>query len=91
MNKEKFNEAYMEIDDFRDKLGETFFDFFNEEDNSTYEIAKSIIAVIDTCETERDFEIADRMVTAICGYCLESIIDKIKRRDAVGHCWESIY
>ena len=89
MSKEEFNEAYIGIDNFRDKLGEMFLDFFNEEDNSTYEIAKSIIAVIDTCETERDFEIADRMVTAICGYSLDSIIDNIKERDEDDYIWES--
>lgn len=91
MNKEEFNKAYIEIDDFRDKLGETFFDFFNEDDNSTYEIGKSIISVVGLCETERDFKFADRMVTAICGYSLDSIIEKIKERDAKGYKWESVY
>lgn len=81
MNKDDLNKAYMEIENFRDKLGEVFYDAVQEDDNSTYEMAKSIIAVFDSCETERDFEIADKMLTAICGWCLQTLVDRIVSRD----------
>lgn len=78
---EEMNRAYREIEDFRDKLGETFFDVFMEEDNNNYEVAKSIIHVFDMCETERDAEIADKMLIAICGYSLEALINKIRENE----------
>lgn len=87
---EEFDQAYLEIEDFRDKLGEQFCDFFNEEDNNTYEMGKSIISAIEKCETEREYEIADAMVIAVCGYSISSIIEKMLERDASGYVWESV-
>ena len=78
---EEMNKAYREIDDFRDKLGETFYESFMEEDNSNYEVAKSIIRVFDMCETERDVEFTDKMLIAICGYSIESLINKIREKE----------
>jgi hypothetical protein len=83
------NNSYGEIDNFRDKLGETFFDTFMEDDNYTYEIAKGIINVFSCCKTESEVEIADKMLIAICGYCLETLINRIKARDKDDWCWES--
>ena len=78
---EEMNKAYREINDFRYKLGETFYEAFMEEDNSNYEIAKSIICVFDMCETERDVEFADKMLIAICGYSIETLINKIREKE----------
>lgn len=78
-----------EITDFTDKFGEVFFDAIMEEDNSTYEMAKSIIAVLDSCETERDIEMADRMLIACCGYSFETLVNRIKEQDSNGYQWES--
>lgn len=86
---EILNNAYMEIENFRSKFGETFNDAYQEDDNYTYEISKSIIGVFDMCETERDVEIADRMLIATCGYCLESLINRIEQRDNDDYEWES--
>jgi hypothetical protein len=74
---DELNNAYKEIEDFRSKLGETVNETFMEEDNYTYEISKSIISVFDKCETERDVEIADSMLIALCGYGIRTLIDKI--------------
>lgn len=89
MNKEILNKAYTEIDNFRDKLGEVFFDAVMEEDNTTYEMAKSIIAVFDSCETEEQFKIADGMLTAICGWKFETLVSQINERDEAGYTWKS--
>ena len=88
-SQEQLQEKCQKIDNFTDKLGETFFDAIMEEDNSTYEMARSILRVLQGCETEEQYNIADSMVTAICGYCIDSLIDKIEERDADGYCWES--
>jgi len=90
MEKSKIlNDAYVGIENFRNKLGETFVDAYMEDSNSSYEISKSIIAVFDNCKTEREFEMADRMLIAVCGYSIESLIDQIKGRDASGYVWVS--
>lgn len=89
VNKKILDNAYTEIDSFRDKLGETFFDAVMEEDNSTYEMSKSIISTFDSCKDDMEFKVADNMLIAICGYSLETLINRIKERDKQKHKWES--
>lgn len=89
MNAEMLDTAYAEIEDFRDKLGEMFYDEFMEADNSTYEIGKSIIATFVCCKTPEEFKVADSMLTAICGWSFETLVEKIKARDAEDCAWES--
>ena len=90
MNKETLNKAYAEIDNFRDKFGENFYDAIQEVDNSTYEMAKGIISVFSSqCSTKKDFEIADAMLMAICGYSFETLVERIKKLDEEGFQWES--
>jgi len=83
------NDAYSNIENFRDKLGEVFYDEFMKDDNSTYEISKSIINTFGRCQTERDFEIADAMLIAVCGWSFETLLEKIKERDTNGFAWTS--
>ena len=89
MNEEKLETAYAEITNFRDKLGETFFDAVMEDDNTTYEMAKGIISVFGDCNTETEFEVANNMLMAVCGYSFESLVEKIKERDMENYIWES--
>lgn len=89
MNRETLNSAYAEIDNFRDKLGETFFDAVMEEDNSTYEMAKGIISTISSCNSKKEFEAANNMLIAVCGYSFETLVGRIKERDEQGYSWES--
>lgn len=86
---ERLNNAYREIENFRDKLGETFYDAVQEDDNYTYEIAKSIIHVFNMCKTERDVEIADKMLIAICGYSIDTLLSRIEEREAIDYDWIS--
>lgn len=88
MNRNDFNRAYSEIENFRDKLGETFYDAVQEMDNTTYEIAKGIIHVFnERCITEEEFAVADAMLIAICGYNVKELIDKINERNRNGYLW----
>ncbi|MBD5534552.1 MAG: hypothetical protein HDQ99_02610 [Lachnospiraceae bacterium] len=90
MNKEILNKAYAEINNFRDKLGENFYDAIQEDDNSTYEMAKGIISVFSSqCNTKKDFDIADAMLMAICGYSFETLVERIKELDEMGYQWEN--
>jgi len=81
--------AYAEIDDFRLKLGEIAFDAIMEEDNFTYDMAKGIISTFELCTTEREYDIANMMLTGICGYGLETLLNRIRERDKQGYFWES--
>lgn len=74
----------------QDKMGETVYDFIEEDDNSTYDMGKAIINVITDCETQQELDIADNMLTAICGYNLDSIMTKIEERDKSGYAWMSL-
>ena len=88
MNRNDFNRAYSEIENFRDKLGETFYDAVQEMDNTTYEMAKGIIHVFnERCITAEDFALADAMLIAICGYSVKELIDRIKERNRNNYLW----
>ena len=76
--------------DIQDKIGETVYDFIEEDSNNTYEIGKSVFNVITDCETQEELDIADKMLTAICGYNLDSVLAKIEERDKSGYAWESL-
>ncbi len=80
--------AYREIPNFIIKLGQIFYDAVQEDDNFTSDMAKSILQVFYKCETEKDFEIADGMLIAICGYSFETLLQKIKEKDEEGFQWE---
>ena len=74
---------------FSEKLGEVFLDCFEEDDNNSYDIAKGIRSVLQDCKSKREFEIADQMLIAICGYSLQSLLDLIRERDDQGYVWVS--
>lgn len=88
MTKEEFN-TYINIDNFIEKLGEEIIEAVMEKDNFSCEISKSVISVFDSCTTNQEFEIADKMLIAICGYSINTLIENIKDKDAKGHIWES--
>lgn len=85
-----YHDAKKEIEDFTDKLGETFYDRFEEPSNSTAEMGGGIRAAFDMCSTEKEYKIADAMLTGICGYNLSSIVEEIKEKDGAGYTWESL-
>lgn len=66
---------------FNETLGNAFYEAFMEDDNTFYEIGKSIIHVFDMCETERDVEFADRMLIAVCGYGINTLMNRIEGED----------
>ena len=90
MNKEVLNAAYTEIEGFRSKFGETFYDATQADDISSSEMATGIISIFSSlCKTENEFKIADEMLIAICGFGFEYLVEKIKKRDQDGYEWES--
>ena len=90
MTKEILDSTY-EIDNFRDKLGEVFLDAFMEDDNSLYEISKSIIKAFEKhYESPEELGAANDMLIAICGYSFEELIKRVEKRDLEGYEWESI-
>lgn len=89
MNEEKLEKARTEIEDFTDKFGETFVEAIMEYNNTSKEMAKGIIAEFCSCRSERDFEVANNMLMAACGYSFESLVERIQKRDTDGYIWES--
>lgn len=87
---QKYRKEIEKIEYFRDKLGEVIVDSFNEIDNSSYEIAKSVVSTFAGCKTESEFKAANNMLSAICGYNIESLIQEINNRDNKGYLWESV-
>lgn len=82
MNKEILNGAYAEIDHFRDKLAEILVEEVMADDNLGIDMAKSVISTFMCCQTEREFVIANYMLAAVCGWSFETLVEKIKERDA---------
>lgn len=84
------NEAYMQIDEFRQKLGEVVVEEFMKDDNSAYEIARSIIGAFESCKSDDECIAANRMLIAITGWGIDTLIEKIKEKDASGYKWEGL-
>lgn len=41
-------------------------------------------------KTEREFQVANNMLTGACGYSIQTLIERIKELDEdPEHCWES--
>ena len=90
MNKEIFEQAYNNIYNFTDKFGEVMYDEINSDDNFTGIMATYVMRAFQDCQTEREFDIADKMLTAICGWNFESLVERIKEKDAdPDFYWES--
>ena len=90
MNKETFEQERKKIYNFREKLGEVMYDAINEWDNFPRDMAKYAIDAFLECETEREFQIANNMLTAICGWGIDTLIERIEEKDAdPNFYWES--
>ena len=59
-------------------LGNAIYEAFMEDDNYFHEIGKSVIGTFTDCENEKEFELADRMLAAVCGWKIESLLNRIK-------------
>ena len=78
------------IENNRDKLGEMIYDCIQEDTNFTTEIGKYVMQDIMDCKTERELEIVNNVLISITGYSIETLIEKINKRDMEGYYWESI-
>ena len=83
--REKLDKAYVEVENFSYKLGEVIWDAILEEDNTNVEIAKSVLSVFDNCNSIEEIKIADRMLIAICGYSIKTLIEEIEEREKNGY------
>lgn len=79
-----------DIEDIRDKFGETIYDCIQEEYNSTSDIGKYALDAIMECKTGRELELVEKMLAAITGYNIDSILEKIRALDGEGYAWESL-
>lgn len=69
-----------EIPDFANKMNDICCDSMRNYDNSTW-IASYIISTIRECKTDREFEIANTMLSCCCGMSFESLINQIVDQD----------
>lgn len=78
------------MENVKEKLGETIYGCIQEETNFTRDIGKYALNVIMECTTQRELNIANNMLIAITGCCIEYIMEEIEKRDRDGYFWESI-
>lgn len=83
MTFETLNQAMEQVDNLREELGNAIYDAFQEEDNYPHEIAKYVINTFFMCQTEQELKIADSMLTAVCGWNLESLIQRVKEMETI--------
>lgn len=86
MNRETLNKAYAEIYDFKQKLCEVLVDELA--DVCGLDVAKGVICTFCSCRTPGEFEIANDMLAAICGWKFETLVRIVKECDANGFVWE---
>lgn len=75
--KETFDRMEGEMDDFRDRLGSVILDAINEDDNSTWEIGRSLTRELRYASVLQ-YDMADKVLIAVTGYSIESLLNKIK-------------
>lgn len=91
MTREELDRVSSEIEDFRDKLGEVIVDALFDDENTSLDIVKSVLGCFDTCQTDREFEIAERMLTAVCSWNMDTLVNTIRERDNdPDFVWESV-
>lgn len=56
-------------------MGENFYDAFQEDDNLTIDMARDILHAFSDCKTEREFQVANNMLTGACGYSIQTLIE----------------
>lgn len=74
----KLNDAHNNIDEFSEALGNAIYEAFMEDDNYLHEIGRSVLWAFNSCKTESEVEIADRMLIAICGWGIETLLRRIE-------------
>ena len=74
----KLNEADNNIDEFSEVLGNEIYEAFMEQDNLLYEIGRSVLWAFNSCKTESEVEITDKMLIAICGWGIETLLRRIE-------------
>lgn len=73
----RLNEFDDKIEEFDVKLGSAVYEAFMEPDNFFIDIGRSIVSTFNSCKTEREVELVDRMLAAICGYGIETLLNEI--------------
>lgn len=63
----------IDFDDFGDEI----LNAVNEFGNDTRDIGRHALFAIDRCETEREFDLVEHMFTAITGWSIETIINRV--------------
>lgn len=74
----KINEMDDAMYHFPEELGNAIYEAFMEDDNYFKDIGKSVITAFNSCETEKEIEIADHMLIAVCGWGIETLMNRIK-------------
>lgn len=62
----------------REELGNVIYEAFMEDDNLFCDIGGAVIYTFNVCETEKEKEIANRMLAAICGYRIETLLNRME-------------
>lgn len=75
--KEMFDKMEGEIEDFRDRLGSVVLDAINEDDNSSWEIGRSLTRELRHASVLQ-YDMADKVLIAVTGYSIESLLNKVK-------------
>lgn len=69
-------ERLYKVDYAEEKLGDTVIkEMIN---TSEYEKGYGILQVLDSCETDGEFDILDEILTALCGYGIEYLTNLVE-------------
>lgn len=72
---EELNER--DFGNFEEELGNAVYEAYMEDDNFMFDVGRGIISTFNACKTEEEVEIADRMLAAICGWRIETLLNRI--------------
>ena len=78
---ERVIRRFENISSLANKLGEITYYAVLEEDNFPEKIGEAIASLVSSCELERDYDIINKVIVAICGYSIPTLLDRIVECD----------
>lgn len=78
---ERVKQHFNNVTSLSNKLGEITYYAVLEEDNFPEKIGEALESLISSCKLERDYDIINKVIVAICGYSIPTLLERIDECD----------
>ena len=78
MDRVKFFNRINRFKNIRERFGSAIYEATTEYDNLPYEMGKHALNVLSSCKTQEEFDAAEKMLIAVSGYGLDTLLERVK-------------